>query len=38
MQKIEKDRAGLDRRAQMEETRWEREKEKLEAALRRASD
>jgi hypothetical protein len=38
MQKIEKDREALDKRSQIEEERWERQKDKLEAALRRASD
>ena len=38
IKKIEKDRAALDRRSQAENARWETQKEKLEAALRRASD
>ena len=37
-QKIEKDRAVLDRRSQAENARWEKQKEKLETALRRAGD
>jgi colicin import membrane protein len=36
--KIETDRAALDRRSQAEEARWEKQKEKLETALRRARD
>ena len=35
---IEAERATLDERAQAEDTRWEREREKLQAALRRARD
>ena len=37
VQKIEKDRAALDRRSQAENARWEKQREKLEAALRRAT-
>ena len=33
---IEKDRAALDKRSQAEEIRWENQKEKLEATLRKA--
>jgi len=33
--KIETDRAALDRRSQAEDARWEKQKEKLETALRR---
>jgi colicin import membrane protein len=36
--KIEHDRAVLDRRLQAEDARWEKQKEKLETALRRAHD
>jgi colicin import membrane protein len=36
--KIETDRAALDRRSQAEDARWEKQKEKLETALRRARD
>jgi len=35
---IDKDRADVDKRSQAEDTRWERQKEKLETALRRARD
>jgi len=35
---IEAERAALDKRAEDEEVRWEKRKEKLEAALRRARD
>ena len=35
---IEAERAALDKRAEDEEVRWEKGKEKLEAALRRARD
>ena len=35
---IETERAALDERAQAEEARWEKQREKLEAALRRARD
>jgi len=35
---IEVERAALDERAQAEETRWEKQKAKLEAALRRTRD
>jgi colicin import membrane protein len=38
VQTIEKDRAALDRRSQAENERWEKQREKLEAALRRARD
>ena len=38
VQKIETERDALDRRSQAENSRWEKQKEKLEAALRRASD
>jgi colicin import membrane protein len=36
--KIEYERAALDRRSQAEDVRWEKQKEKLEIALRRARD
>jgi hypothetical protein len=36
VEEIERDRAALDRRAQAEDARWAKQKEKLEAALRRA--
>ena len=36
VQKIEKDRAALDRRSQAENARWEKQRGKLETALRRA--
>jgi hypothetical protein len=35
---IEADRAAIERRAQTENARWERQKEKLQAVLRRARD
>jgi hypothetical protein len=35
---IEAERAALDERAQAEETRWEKHREKLDAAVRRARD
>ena len=35
---IEAERVALDRRSQAEEARWERQKDKLEKALRRARD
>jgi hypothetical protein len=38
MAAIEKDREKLDRRAESENTRWESEREELNAALRRAKD
>jgi colicin import membrane protein len=38
VREIEKDRAALDRRSQAENARWEKQREKLDAALRRASD
>jgi colicin import membrane protein len=37
IKKIEKDRAALDRRSQVENAHWDKQKEKLEAALRRAT-
>ena len=37
IKKIEKDRAALDRRSQAENARWDKQKKKLEAALRRAT-
>ena len=37
IKKIEKDRAALDRRSQAENARWDKQKEKLESALRRAT-
>jgi hypothetical protein len=36
VEEIERDRAALDRRSQAEDARWEKQKEKLEIALRRA--
>jgi colicin import membrane protein len=36
--KIDQDRAILDRRSKAEDARWEKQKEKLEAALSRARD
>jgi colicin import membrane protein len=36
--KIEQERAAFDRRSQAEDARWEKQKEKLEIALRRARD
>jgi hypothetical protein len=38
VEEIERDRAALDRRSQAEDARWEKQKEELEAALRRARD
>jgi colicin import membrane protein len=38
VQKIEKDRAALDKRSLAENARWEKQKEKLETALCLASD
>jgi hypothetical protein len=38
VEEIKRDRAALDRRSQAEDARWEKQKEKLEAALRRARD
>ena len=38
VQEIEKDRAALDKRSEVENARWEEQKEKLETALRRARD
>ena len=35
---IEAERAALDERAQAEETRWAKRREKLDAALRRARE
>ena len=35
---IEKDRAAVDRRADAEETRWEKVRERLRAALREAGE
>jgi hypothetical protein len=36
VEEIRRERAALDRRAQAEDARWEKQKEKLETALRRA--
>ena len=36
--KIEHDRAALDRRLQAEDARWEKQKEKLDTAVRRSHD
>jgi colicin import membrane protein len=36
VEEIERDRAALDRRSQAEDARWEKHKEELETALRRA--
>jgi colicin import membrane protein len=36
--KIEKDRAAIEQRAKAEETRWDKARERLEAALRKASE
>jgi hypothetical protein len=36
LEEIEKDRAALDRRAQVEDARWSKKKEELEAGLRKA--
>ena len=36
VEEIKRDRAALDRRSQAEDARWEKQKEKLETALRRA--
>jgi colicin import membrane protein len=38
VEEIKRDRAALDRRSQEEDARWEKQKEKLETALRRARD
>ena len=38
MHTLERHRSAFDRRLQTEEARWERQKEQLEVALRRASD
>jgi hypothetical protein len=38
VEEIERDRAALERRAQAEDARWKKQKEALEAALRRARD
>jgi hypothetical protein len=38
VQEIQRDQAALDKRSQAENERWEREREKLDRALRRASD
>jgi len=38
VKKIEKDRASVDRQSQVENARWEKQKEKLETALRKARD
>jgi hypothetical protein len=38
VQEIEKDRAALDKRSQAENARWEAQRQKLKAALQRASD
>ena len=38
VEEIERDRAALDRRSQAEAARWEKQKEELETALRRARD
>jgi colicin import membrane protein len=38
VEEIESERAALDRRSQAEDARWEKQKEKLETALRRARD
>ena len=38
VEEIQRDRAALDRRSQAEDARWEKQKEKLETALRRACD
>ncbi|WP_349642734.1 hypothetical protein [Bradyrhizobium elkanii] len=35
---IEAERAALDERAEAEESRWEKQRENLESALRRARD
>jgi colicin import membrane protein len=38
VRKIEKDRTAIEKRSQAENARWEKQKEKLETALRRAGD
>ena len=38
VEEIKRDRAALDRRSQAEDARWEKQKEKLETALRHARD
>jgi colicin import membrane protein len=38
VEEIERDRAALERRSQAEDARWEKQKENLETALRRARD
>jgi hypothetical protein len=38
IKKIDRDRAAVDKRSHTEDARWRRQKEKLEAALRRARD
>jgi hypothetical protein len=38
VEEINRERAALDRRAQAEDARWERQKEELESALHRARD
>jgi colicin import membrane protein len=38
VEEIKRERAALDRRSQAEDARWERQKEELETALRRARD
>ena len=38
VEEIKRDRAALDRRSQAEDARWEKQKERLETALRRARD
>jgi colicin import membrane protein len=38
VEEIERERAALDRRSQAEDARWEKQKEELEAALRRARE
>ena len=38
VEEIRRDRAALDRRAEAEDARWEKQKEELETALRRARE
>jgi hypothetical protein len=38
VKKIDNDLAAVERRSQAEDARWKKQKAKLEAALRRASD
>lgn len=38
VKKIDKDRASVDQRSQVENARWEKQKEKLETALPKARD